>query len=171
MSFFGAKVYFDSNTHHKTFQIVQIIMAKNTDIPKGERMVRIYAHLVRNKSRKYSVRDILAFLGRTDNVSLRNAQRDLKELSEIEGACVSVEMINGKKCYFIEPDMRRTLSLPIQRNGLLAFFLLKRLQPFFASKAATFEELTEAVFDRTSETDYDLFEGQLMKSLKKRRFF
>jgi Predicted transcriptional regulator len=133
-------------------------MAKETDIPKGERMVRIYAHLVRNKSRKYSVHDILAYLDQTDNVSLRNVQRDMKELSEMDGACVSVEIINGKKYYFIEPDMRRKLSLPIQRNGLLAFFLLKRLQPFFPSKTATFEELTEAVIDRVSKTDYDLFE-------------
>jgi predicted DNA-binding transcriptional regulator YafY len=133
-------------------------MAKKTDIPKGERMVRIYAHLVRNKSRKYSIQDLLAYLGRTDNVTLRNVQRDMKELSEVEGSCVSVEILNGKKHYFIEPDMRRKFSLPIQRNGLLAFFLLKRLQPFFGSKAANFEELTEAVLDRTSETDYDLFE-------------
>lgn len=133
-------------------------MAGKTDIPKGERMVRIYAHLVRNRSQKYSIQDVLDYLGRSNNVTLRNVQRDLKELSEIEGACVTHETKNGKKCYFIEPDMRRKIALPIQRNGLLAFFLLKRLQPLFASRAADFEELTEAVFDRTTETDYDLFE-------------
>jgi predicted DNA-binding transcriptional regulator YafY len=54
--------------------------------------------------------------------------------------------------------MRPKLTLPIQRNSILAFFLLKRLQPFFASKAKTLEELAEVITDRTSERDYDLFE-------------
>jgi predicted DNA-binding transcriptional regulator YafY len=133
-------------------------MADQSEIPKGERMVRTYALLVRNKTRKYSVQDIMQHLGQTDNVTLRNIQRDLKELSEIRGSCVMCETKDAKKVYFIEPDMRTKLTLPIQRNSMLAFFLLKRLQPFIASKAKTLEELTEVITDRTSESDYDLFE-------------
>lgn len=133
-------------------------MADTTDIPKGERMVRIYALLVRNKSKKFTVQDIMNHLGQTDSVSLRNAQRDLKDLAEVRGSCVMSETSDGKKYYSIEPDMRRKITVPIQRNSMLAFFLLKRLQPFFASKAKTLEELSDAVTDRTAESDYDLFE-------------
>jgi predicted DNA-binding transcriptional regulator YafY len=133
-------------------------MAGTTDVPKGERMVRMYALLVRNKSKKFTVADIVSYLGQTDSVSLRNVQRDLKDLAEVRGTSVICETIEGRKFYYIEPDMRGKLSLPIQKNGLLAFFLLKRLQPFFAPKAKTLEELSEAVIDHVSESDYDLFE-------------
>ena len=133
-------------------------MGRVTEVPRGERMVRIYALLVRNKSKKFTVADIIDYLGQTDSVSLRNVQRDLKALAEVRGTSVICETIDGRKVYSIETDMRGKLSLPIQRNGLLAFFLLKRLQPFFASKAKTLEELSEAVIDHVSESDYDLFD-------------
>lgn len=133
-------------------------MGKETETPRGERLVSIFGHLVRNKSRKYSVQEILDLLNQDETVSLRNVQRDLKALTEIHGIPVQCEVVNGKKQYSIEPDMRTKFSLPLHKNGLLAFFMLKRLQPFFASAAKTINELTEAVLDRVAEADYDLFE-------------
>ncbi|HMD69654.1 MAG TPA: WYL domain-containing protein [Chitinivibrionales bacterium] len=133
-------------------------MGKETETPRGERLVTIFGHLVRNKSRKYSVQEILDVLNEDESVSLRNVQRDLKALTEIHGIPVQCEVVNGKKQYSIEPDMRSKFSLPLHKNGLLAYFLLKRLQPFFAPTAKTINELTEAVLDRVAEADYDLFE-------------
>jgi predicted DNA-binding transcriptional regulator YafY len=97
-------------------------------------------------------------LGQTDNVTLRNVQRDLKELAEIRGCCVMGQTVDGKKAYCIEPDMRNRVAVPIERNSMLAYFLLKRLQPFFAPKAKRLEELTEAITDHVTQTDFDLFE-------------
>jgi predicted DNA-binding transcriptional regulator YafY len=92
------------------------------------------------------------------NVSLRNVQRDLKDLVEIATCCVGCVRENKQLHYFIEPDMRNKLTLPIQQNNLLAFFLLKRLQPFFAQKAKTIEQLTETITDLAGEADYGLFD-------------
>jgi predicted DNA-binding transcriptional regulator YafY len=133
-------------------------MGKQTETPRGERLVKIFAHLVRNKSRNFCVQEILDFLGEDETVSLRNVQRDLKALTEIPGIPVECTIVNGQKRYRLEPDMRSKLSLPLRRNGLLAFFMLKRLQPLFAPAAKTISELTEAVLDRATEADYDLFE-------------
>ena len=74
-------------------------MGKVTETPRGERLVKIFGHLVRNKARKFSVQDILTFLSQDENVTLRNVQRDLKALTEIRGIPVRCETIAGKKQY------------------------------------------------------------------------
>jgi predicted DNA-binding transcriptional regulator YafY len=145
-------------------------MGKETDTPRGERLVKIFGHLVRNKARRFTVQDILTFLGQDENVTLRNVQRDLKALTEIRGIPVRCETIAGKKQYSLEPDMRGKLCLPIQKNGLLAFFLLKRLQTFFAPGAKSMEDITEALLDRTTETDYDEIFEDLDQKLEESTF-
>lgn len=45
-------------------------MGNQTETPRGERLVRIFGHLVRNKSRKFCVQEILDFLGEDETVSL-----------------------------------------------------------------------------------------------------
>lgn len=133
-------------------------MGRVTEVPRGERMARVYAFLIRNRKRKFTAADIVAEFGDGDRISLRNAQRDLKALAEARGTSVIGETIEGRKRYSIEEDMRGRISLPLPLNGLLAFFLLKRLQPFFAPKARTLEELSEAVIDRVAKSDYEFFD-------------
>ena len=54
--------------------------------------------------------------------------------------------------------MRNKLSLPIQRNAIIALFLLKKLQPFFAPQAKTFKEIGTAISQLSTPKNYDLFE-------------
>ena len=136
----------------------EAIMSSITETPRGERIASILMLLIRNRRRKYSVADIYDYLNQSEQVILRNVQRDCKALADRHGDVIGVERCNGKLLYFIQPDMRRSLSLPIQHNSLLAFFLLKRLQSFFPQKANALRELEEAVIDRSSESAYDLFE-------------
>ena len=124
----------------------------------------------RNKTRKFTVQDIITFLSQDENVTLRNVQRDLKALTEIQGIPVRCETIAGKKQYSLEPDMRAKLSLPIQKNGLLAFFLLKRLQTFFAPGAKSMDDITEALLDRATEKDYDEIFEDLDQKLEESTF-
>jgi predicted DNA-binding transcriptional regulator YafY len=145
-------------------------MGKETEIPRGERLVKIFGHLVRNKARRFTVQDIVTFLSQDENVTLRNVQRDLKALTEIRGIPVRCETVSGKKQYSLEPDMRGKLSLPIQKNGLLAFFLLKRVQTFFAPGAKSMEDITEALIDRAAETDYDEIFEDLDQKLEESTF-
>jgi predicted DNA-binding transcriptional regulator YafY len=145
-------------------------MGKETETPRGERLVKIFGHLARNKTRKFSVQEIMTFLSLDENVTLRNVQRDLKALTEIQGIPVRCETIAGKKQYSLEPDMRGKLSLPIRKNGLLAFFLLKRLQTFFAPGAKSIEEITEALLDRATETDYEEIFEDLDQKLEESTF-
>ncbi|MDD5675416.1 MAG: WYL domain-containing protein [Chitinivibrionales bacterium] len=129
-----------------------------TEIPKYLRIVKIYSHLIRNRTRKYSVQDMLVHLQDEGDVSLRNVQRDLKDLTAITDSGVICAAENGKRVYFIEPDNRKTMSLPIRNNGLLAFFLLKRLQPFFAPHAKNLNDIGEALMDLSGDRVYDLFD-------------
>lgn len=131
---------------------------RTTETPKGERMAKILAFLIRNRPRKYSAKDIQSYLNVDEEVSLRNVQRDLKELHNIPNCHIQQIPQKGKMYYQIEPDMRPKLSLPIQRNAILALFLLKKLQPFFAPQAKTFKEMGEAISELSTPKDYDLFE-------------
>lgn len=131
---------------------------KVTDNRKGDRLVRIMTYLIRNRTRKYTAMDIYNYFSSRESVSLRNIQRDLVDLSHIQNSHVCQIRERGKLYYQIEPDMRSKLTLPIQRNSILAFFLLKRIQPFFAPHAKTFEELTETVASNSAQSDFELFE-------------
>jgi len=133
---------------------------KVTEIPKYRRLVAVYAHLIRNRKRRFTVQEIKEYLkeGWDSNVSLRNVQRDLKDLMEIADCGVGCVRENKQLHYFIEQDMRNKLTLPIQQNNLLAFFILKRLQPFFAQKAKPLKQLSETITDLAGDADYDLFE-------------
>jgi len=129
-----------------------------TEKPKVERIILILLHLIRNRHRRFTATDIYEWLNRDEPVSLRNVQRDLKKLAETRGTCVT-SMASGKKLfYFIEPDMRGNLEVPIGKNSLLALFLLKRLQLFFAPGARTLTELTDALQEMGSEIGDTLFE-------------
>lgn len=142
-------------------------MPSITETPRGERMTSILMLLLRNQRRKFSVVDILNHLNESEPVILRNVQRDCKALAERYNDVIAVERQNGKLVYSVHSDMRGKVSLPIKRNGLLAFFLLKRLQPFFAKSARTLKDLSEVITDRTKESDYELFDdldGQLESS-------
>ena len=81
-------------------------MGHTTDIGKSARMVRILAHLIRRRPHKFTVQEIHSLLSRTDQVSLRNIQRDLKELSDIPESCVATQRSDRRLRYFIEPDIR-----------------------------------------------------------------
>ena len=133
---------------------------KVTEIPKYRRMVAVYAHLIRNRKRRFTVQEIKEYLEECGDskVSLRNVQRDLKDLVEITDCGVGCIRENKQLHYFIEQDMRNKLTLPIRQNNLLAFFILKRLQPFFAQKAMALEQLSETITDLTGNADYNLFE-------------
>ncbi len=131
-----------------------------TEIPKYRRIIAVYSHLIRNRKRRFTVQEIKEYLeeGADTNVSLRNVQRDLKDLVEIADSGVGCVRVNKQLHYFIEQDMRNKLTLPMQQNNLLAFFVLKRLQPFFPQKAKALEQLSETITDLAGDAEYDLFE-------------
>lgn len=132
----------------------------SSELPRGERMVRMYAYLIRNRTRKFTVREIHAYLEslHDEEVTLRNVQRDLKRLAEMQGSCITSDRVGGKLTYFVEPDLVGKISLPIEKNGLLAMFLLKRLQPFFSSQAKNLEQLDSVVREISERARGDLFD-------------
>jgi predicted DNA-binding transcriptional regulator YafY len=132
----------------------------NSELPRGERMIRMYAYLIRNRTRQFTVSEIHAYLEslNDEGVTLRNVQRDLKRLAEMPGTCITSERIDNKLKYFLEPDMAGKLNLPIEKNGLLAMFLLKRLQPFFASQAKNLDQMGAALREISERACGDLFD-------------
>jgi predicted DNA-binding transcriptional regulator YafY len=128
-----------------------------TEMPRGERIANILILLVRNRRRKYCIRDILDLLNEEEPVIHRNVQRDCKSLVDRHPDIVGTEFRNGKLYYFIQPDMRDKLNLPIHRNGVLALFMLKRLQSFLARDNANLKAIDEVLAELGSNDDYELF--------------
>jgi len=145
-------------------------MGKVTETPRGERLVKIFCHLVRNKGRQFTVQDIVTFLGKDENVTLRNVQRDLKALTEIPDIPVLCDPSSGKNKYFLSPEMRNKYGMPLKKNNLLAFFLLKRLQTFFAPKAKSWDEITDVLLDRAAEVEYNELFDDLDEKLEESTF-
>mgnify|MGYP006282675481 CR=1 FL=1 len=141
-----------------------------TETPRGERMAAILLHLIRNRHRKFSVADMHGWLTMSEPVILRNVQRDMKVLAERHDDVIGVERRKNRRYYFVKPDMRDKMSLPIERNGLLALFLLKRLQSFFDFDTGNMERLSEGIAELSSRDDYDLFED-LDQRLSETTFF
>jgi predicted DNA-binding transcriptional regulator YafY len=131
---------------------------RETETPKVERIVVILLHLIRNRTRRFTAADIHRWLNQDEPVSLRNVQRDLKKLAETRGSHIETTRQRGRLYYFVEPDMRGKLVLPVERNSLLALFMLKRLQPLFAPGARTLHEISQTLEELGSESGDELFE-------------
>lgn len=131
---------------------------RKTETPKYERVVRMLAYLIRNRGRRVTPGDMKRFLDQRERADIRSVQRDLQQLLAVRDSCVQAQKVKGKLYYSIEPDMREKLSLPIQRNALLALFLLKRLQPLFAPGANTLQEISETLQAFGSELGDELFD-------------
>lgn len=132
-------------------------MSSKTDMPRAERVVRIFTHLIRNRGKRYSTKEIQLLLEEIDQVSLRNIQRDLQLLCDIDDTCVTSFYDSGIRYFTIEPDYRNTVSLPLGENSLLAFFIMERLQPFFKEKGKAFDELKEKLIAGGKRDLSDLF--------------
>lgn len=132
-------------------------MSSITDMPRAERVLRIFTHLIRNRGKRYSTKDIKKTLDKIDQVSIRNVQRDLQLLCDIEETCVTSFYDSGVRFFTIEPDYRNTVSLPLGENSLLAFFIMERLQPFFKEKGQAFDELKEKLISGGKRDLSDLF--------------
>lgn len=65
---------------------------------KYRRVIEIYVLLRSNRKKKFSVSKIMKIFG--GDISLRNAQRDLKDLLNIKGAGIKCKTLNRKKLYF-----------------------------------------------------------------------
>lgn len=87
-------------------------MNKTTEIPKGERIARILTHLIRNHDKHFTTREIVKFLSdRAGMVSLRDVQRDMKLLGELQSCPVEADYRKGKLCWWISKYYIRSLSL------------------------------------------------------------
>lgn len=133
-------------------------MPNSPTLPKFHRVVEMYAYLIRNRRRAVTVLSMQSyFANRNEQVSVRDIQRDLKHLAEIDCTGIQKVMDGATATYRISPNIARSISLPLRKNCLLAFFLLKRLQPFFGASSEPLEELTDAVIDKAGAKEYDFF--------------
>lgn len=132
-------------------------MSLKTDMPRAERVLRIFTHLIRNRGKRFTTKEIQRTLEEIDHVSIRNVQRDLQLLCDIEETTVTSYTESGSRYFTIEPDYRNTVSLPLGENSLLAFFIMERLQPFFKEKEKAFGDLKEKLISGGKRDLSDLF--------------
>ena len=76
------------------------------ELTKYRRIVEIYAFLIRNQGRHYTVAEVKRYLEEggdaVQDISTRNVQRDLKALADIPNSCVEAKREKGRLYYFIE---------------------------------------------------------------------
>jgi predicted DNA-binding transcriptional regulator YafY len=129
-----------------------------SDMTKGTRMARIIMHLINKRPRKFSAKELLEYLSDYEPVTLRNVQRDLKELVSISDTVIQQSNQGRTLLYHVEEDLAGTLGLSARNNRLLALFILKKLQPIFAPNAKTMSEMEEGLIDNLKDPAFDLFD-------------
>jgi len=133
-------------------------MKRITEKPSDERSIVILLHLLRNRNRKFKVSDIEQWLNQEEVVTKRSVQRSLQKLVNTTGSPVVEKWHGREKLYFIEPDFRWNIEIPIQKNSVLALFLLKRLQPFLANDKRLHDDLSDALKKIAGEIDDEIFD-------------
>ena len=130
---------------------------KKTDMPQVERIIRLYSWFIRNPRRSFSVNELYSMINNYDLVELRNVQRDLKWLTDLENIS-HIQKIRekGKVRYRLEPYI--SFAIPPETNKLLALILIRKLQPFISKNSETIEQIDDLLFGKAKEEEYKKFE-------------
>jgi len=94
-----------------------------TDIPKPLRYLRILHYL--STHRQATIADLYSHFNQ--ETSVRNLQRDLKDLMKLEGIHIEVEVKGRTAIYSIPREFRGSYRVPIEQKELSALLLVRRL--------------------------------------------
>lgn len=114
------------------------------DQARGERMIQIFVYMMAHYNNRYSVADIMQHLDIRED-DLRNVQRDMQALSNIEGGYINRTVESGKVYYQVALERANKLVFPEFGDTLLHFMFLQRIANIYPATSNLIEDLTKRI--------------------------
>ncbi|MBR3070987.1 WYL domain-containing protein [Fibrobacter sp.] len=111
---------------------------------RGERMVRILVYLMAHYNNRYSVTDIMHHLDIPES-DLRNVQRDMQALVNLEGGYIQRIIDSGKTYYQVALERANKLVFPDFGDMVLHFVFLQRIANLYPATSSLIEDLTKRI--------------------------
>ena len=115
------------------------------DITRGERTVQLFAQVISNPEKKFTINDLMAALNIPEN-ERRNVQRDMRFLSEIDGG--RYIRVDGDKRSFVYSSALHSadrLLFPNFENTMLHYVFLQRIANMYPATGEIISSLLERI--------------------------
>ena len=115
------------------------------DVTRGERTVRLFAQVISNPTKKYSVADLMELLDIPES-ERRNVQRDMRFLSEMDaGRYIQQESVGRTYYYSSALQNADRLLFPNFENTMLHFVFLRRIANIYPATSEIVTQLLERI--------------------------
>lgn len=140
------------------------------DITRGERTVQLFAQVISNPEKKFTISDLMASLNIPEN-ERRNVQRDMRFLSEIDGGrYIRVDGDNRSYFYSSALNSADRLLFPNFENTMLHYIFLQRIANMYPATGEIISSLLERIQKTLPQSERKTLE-QLATSLNPRIIF
>ncbi|SMP51507.1 WYL domain-containing protein [Fibrobacter sp. UWB10] len=140
------------------------------EITRGERTVQLFALLISNPSRAYTINDLMAALEIPEN-ERRNVQRDMNFLASINGGAY-IRVSGDRRAYLYQSAIKSAdnLLFPNFENTMLHFVFLQRIANMYPAASETVTDLLEKIQKSLPSNEKKAVE-QLAQDLNSRILF
>ena len=115
------------------------------DMTRGERTVQLFAKVISNPGKKFTVTDLMNAFNIPDE-ERRNVQRDMRFLSEMDGGrYITVENEGRTSVYRSALPNAERLLFPNFENTMLHFVFLKRIANIYPATSEIITQLLERI--------------------------
>lgn len=115
------------------------------DMTRGERTVQLFAKVISNPDKKFTVSDLMASFNIPDE-ERRNVQRDMRFLSEMDGGrYIACETEGRTAVYRSALHNAERLLFPNFENTMLHFVFLKRIANIYPATSEIITQLLERI--------------------------
>ena len=140
------------------------------DLTRGERRVRLFALLISNPERKYTISNLMDIFDIPEN-ERRNVQRDMQYLSEMDGGRY-IKVSGDKRSYVYSSALKSAdrLLFPNFENTMLHLVFLQRIANIYPATSDTIHSLLTKIKDSLPRQELDSLQ-RLSDDLGKRILF
>ena len=111
------------------------------DMTRGERTVQLFAKVISNPDKKFTVSDLMTSLNVPER-ERRNVQRDMRFLSEMDaGRYIAVDTVGRTAYYTSALHNAERLLFPNFENTMLHFVFLKRIASIYPATSEIIMQL------------------------------
>lgn len=140
------------------------------DITRADRVLQLFALLISNPGRSYSISDLMAALEIPEN-ERRNVQRDMQSLTSANGGTY-IRVSGDRRAYLYQSAIKSAdnLLFPNFENTMLHFVFLQRIANMYPAASETVTDLLEKIQKSLPSNEKKAVE-QLAQDLNSRILF
>ena len=117
------------------------------DMTRGERTVQLFAQVISNPTKKYTIADLMELLDIPES-ERRNVQRDMRFLSEMDAGRYILQESVGRTYYYSSALQNADrLLFPNFENTMLHFVFLRRIANIYPATSEIITQLLERIED------------------------